>query len=216
MKKGLVTTIVVAVVALGIFGWIKNNYNGMIEGEEGVRSAWSQVENVYQRRADLIPNLVATVKGYATHESGTLEAVVNARAKATQVTVDPNKLTEESIAKFQSAQGELGNAVGRLLMSVEAYPDLKANQNFLELQAQLEGTENRISTERMKYNETAQSYNTLIRRFPHLKVQILLRRLNSKSFRYVKAIFIMCTAADRIRVSGSRFSGKTAAAETCQ
>ena len=210
MKKGLVTTIVVAVVALGIFGWIKNNYNGMVEGEEGVRSAWSQVENVYQRRADLIPNLVATVKGYATHESGTLEAVVNARAKATQVTVDPNKLTEESIAKFQSAQGELGNAVGRLLMSVEAYPDLKANQNFLELQAQLEGTENRISTERMKYNETAQSNRKVTSR--HLKVQILLRRLNSKSFRYVKAIFIMCTAADRIRVSGSRFSGETAAA----
>ena len=166
MKKGLVTTIVVAVVALGIFGWIKNNYNGMVEGEEGVRSAWSQVENVYQRRADLIPNLVATVKGYATHESGTLEAVVNARAKATQVTVDPNKLTEESIAKFQSAQGELGNAVGRLLMSVEAYPDLKANQNFLELQAQLEGTENRINVARTNFNNAAKNFNTAIRRFP--------------------------------------------------
>lgn len=184
MKKGLVTTIVVAVVALGIFGWIKNNYNGMVEGEEGVRSAWSQVENVYQRRADLIPNLVATVKGYATHESETLEAVVNARAKATQVTVDPNKLTEESIAKFQSAQGELGNAVGRLLMSVEAYPDLKANQNFLELQAQLEGTENRISTERMKYNETAQSYNTLIRRFPQ---NIIASIFNFEQKGYFKA-----------------------------
>ena len=171
MKKGLVTTIVVAVVALGIFGWIKNNYNGMVEGEEGVRSAWSQVENVYQRRADLIPNLVATVKGYATHESGTLEAVVNARAKATQVTVDPNKLTEESIAKFQSAQGELGNAVGRLLMSVEAYPDLKANQN-------------RISTERMKYNETAQSYNTLIRRFPQ---NIIASIFNFEQKGYFKA-----------------------------
>ena len=144
MKKGFFSIVVVAVVALGLFGWFKSNYNGMVEGEEGVKAAWSQVENVYQRRSDLIPNLVATVKGYAEHESGTLEAVVEARAKATQVTVDPDKLTEESIAKFQSAQGELGSAVGRLLMSVEAYPDLKANQNFLELQAQLEGTENRI------------------------------------------------------------------------
>ena len=166
MKKGFFSIVVVAVVALGLFGWFKSNYNGMVEGEEGVKAAWSQVENVYQRRSDLIPNLVATVKGYAEHERGTLEAVVEARAKATQITVDPDKLTEESIAKFQSAQGELGSAVGRLLMSVEAYPDLKANQNFLELQAQLEGTENRITTERMKYNESAQSYNTMIRRFP--------------------------------------------------
>lgn len=166
MKKGLVAIIVVAVVALGLYGWVKSNYNGMVQGEEGVKAAWSQVENVYQRRADLIPNLVATVKGYAEHESSALEAVVNARAKATQVTVNPEQLTEENIAKFQSAQGELGNAIGRLLVSVEAYPELKANENFLALQSQLEGTENRISTERMKYNETAQSYNTMIRSFP--------------------------------------------------
>ena len=166
MKKGLVTTIVIAVVALGIFSWVKSTYNGMVEGEEKVKSAWSQVENVYQRRADLIPNLVATVKGYAEHESGTLESVISARARATQITVDPDKLTGDAIAQFQSAQGELGNALGRLLMSVEAYPELKANENFKELQAQLEGTENRISTERMKYNETAQSYNTTIRSFP--------------------------------------------------
>ncbi len=166
MKKGLVALIVVAVVAVGLYGWFKSNYNGMIKGEEGVKAAWSQVENVYQRRADLIPNLVATVKGYAEHESSTLEEVVNARAKATQVTVDADNLTAENIAKFQSAQGELGNAIGKLLVSVEAYPDLKANENFLALQSQLEGTENRISTERMKYNEAAKSYNTMIRSFP--------------------------------------------------
>ena len=166
MKKGKLLWIVAIVVALGLFGWCKNTYNGMVSADEGVQSAWSQVENVYQRRADLIPNLVATVKGYAEHESGTLEAVVAARAKATQTTVDPSQLTAENIAKFQAAQGELGSALGRLLVTVERYPDLKANQNFLELQAQLEGTENRISTERMKFNETAKSYNTLIRSFP--------------------------------------------------
>lgn len=166
MKKGKLLWIVAIVVALGLFGWCKNTYNGMVSADEGVQSAWSQVENVYQRRADLIPNLVATVKGYAEHESGTLEAVVAARANATQTTVDPSQLTAENIAKFQAAQGELGSALGRLLVTVERYPDLKANQNFLELQAQLEGTENRISTERMKFNETAKSYNTLIRSFP--------------------------------------------------
>lgn len=166
MKKGKLLWIVAIVVALGLFGWCKNTYNGMVSADEGVQSAWSQVENVYQRRADLIPNLVSTVKGYAEHESGTLEAVVAARAKATQTTVDPSQLTAENIAKFQAAQGELGSALGRLLVTVERYPDLKANQNFLELQAQLEGTENRISTERMKFNETAKSYNTLIRSFP--------------------------------------------------
>lgn len=166
MKKGKLLWIVAIVVVLGLFVWCKNTYNGMVSADEGVQSAWSQVENVYQRRADLIPNLVATVKGYAEHESSTLEAVVAARAKATQTTVDPSQLTAENIAKFQAAQGELGSALGRLLVTVERYPDLKANQNFLELQAQLEGTENRISTERMKFNETAKSYNTLIRSFP--------------------------------------------------
>ena len=166
MKKGKLLWIVAIVVALGLFGWCKNTYNGMVSADEGVQSAWSQVENVYQRRADLIPNLVATVKGYAEHESGTLEAVVAARAKATQTTVDPSQLTAENIAKFQAAQGELGSALGRLLVTVERYPDLKANQNVLELQAQLEGTEIRISTERMKFIETAKSYNTLIRSFP--------------------------------------------------
>ena len=166
MKKGLVTTIVIAVVALGIFSWVKSTYNGMVDGEEKVKSAWSQVENVYQRRADLIPNLVATVKGYAEHESGTLESVISARARATQITVDPDKLTGDAIAQFQSAQGELGNALGRLLMSVEAYPELKANENFKELQAQLEGTENRIAVERRNFNDATRSYNTYLRKFP--------------------------------------------------
>jgi len=124
------------------------------------------VENVYQRRADLIPNLVATVKGYAEHESSTLQAVIEARAKATQVKVDASDLTDEQIAKYQAAQGELSQALGRLIAVSEAYPDLKANENFKDLQAQLEGTENRITVERQKFNETAQSYNTQIRSFP--------------------------------------------------
>jgi len=165
MKKGTIIIIVVAILA-GCALWLKGAYNNMVTAEEGVSAAWSQVENVYQRRSDLIPNLVATVKGYAEHESSTLEGVVEARSKATQVTVDPENLTPEALAKFNDAQGELSNALGRLLMLRENYPDLKANQNFSELQAQLEGTENRITTERMKFNETAKAYNTLIRQFP--------------------------------------------------
>ncbi|MBP3563102.1 MAG: LemA family protein [Bacteroidales bacterium] len=166
MKKGLIAIIVVAVVLLGGFVWVKNVYNQMVVSDESVQAAWSQVENVYQRRADLIPNLVATVKGYAAHESETLESVVAARAKATQVTVDPTDLTPEALEKFNAAQGELSSALGRLLLIQENYPDLKANQNFSELQAQLEGTENRITTERMKYNDAAKAFNTGIRRFP--------------------------------------------------
>ena len=166
MKKGLITFIIIAAVALGGFIWIKNVYNQMVVSDENVQAAWSQVENVYQRRADLIPNLVATVKGYAEHESSTLENVVAARAKATQVTVDPTNLTEEAIAKFNEAQGELSTALGRLLLIQENYPDLKANQQFIELQAQLEGTENRIAVERQRFNEAARAYNTMIRQFP--------------------------------------------------
>ena len=158
--------VVLAAVLLGGFLWIKGTYNRMVTADEGVSAAWAQVENVYQRRADLIPNLVATVKGYAEHESSTLEGVLEARAKATQVTVDPANLTEEAIAKFNEAQGELSTALGRLLLIQENYPDLKANQQFMELQAQLEGTENRITTERMKYNEAAKYFNTGIRQFP--------------------------------------------------
>ncbi len=145
MKKGIIALIAVAAVLLGCFLWAQNAFNRMVTAEEGVSAAWSQVENVYQRRADLIPNLVATVKGYAEHESRTLENVIAARSKATQVTVDPENLSAEDIARFNQAQGELSSALGRLLMITENYPDLKANKNFSELQAQLEGTENRIA-----------------------------------------------------------------------
>lgn len=166
MKKGTITLIVVAAVLLGGFLWVKSVYNKLVVSDEYVQSMWAQVENVYQRRADLIPNLVSTVKGYAAHESETLESVVAARSKATQVTVDPSDLTPEALARYNAAQGELSSALGKLLMIQESYPDLKANQNFLELQAQLEGTENRIATERMKFNDAVKSFNTGIRRFP--------------------------------------------------
>lgn len=166
MKKGLIAGAIVIAVILGGFLWVKGAYNNMVTADEGVSAAWAQVENVYQRRADLIPNLVSTVKGYAEHESATFEDVTAARAKATQITVDPSELEPEEIAEFNKAQGELSSALGRLLMITENYPDLKANQNFRDLQAQLEGTENRIATERMKFNEAAQKYNTMIRRFP--------------------------------------------------
>lgn len=167
MNKKVIILIAVAVVLLGSFVWVKNVYNGLVTSDENTQSAWSQVENVYQRRADLIPNLVATVKGYAAHESETLENVVAARAKATQVTIDPSSLSAEEVAEYNEAQGELGNALGRLLLIQENYPDLKANQNFRDLQAQLEGTENRIATERMKFNQAVKDYNTSIRRFPN-------------------------------------------------
>ncbi len=143
-------------------------YNTFVAGEENVKQAWAQVENQYQRRADLIPNLVNTVKGYAAHESSTLEGVIEARAKATQVTVSPDDLSPEAIAKYQEAQGQVSSALGRLMAIAESYPDLKANQNFLELQAQLEGTENRISVERQRFNTAVQSYNTSLRRFPNI------------------------------------------------
>ena len=165
-SKGTIAILVILGFILIIFLWVKGAYNGMVSEEEKVTSSWSQVENVYQRRADLIPNLVATVKGYAEHERETLEGVINARSKATQTTIDPASLTPENISKFQAAQGELSSALSRLMVVVERYPDLKANQNFLELQAQLEGTENRITVERQKFNEAARGYNTLIRKFP--------------------------------------------------
>lgn len=166
MKKGMIWGIGIVVVVLAVFLWFKNTYNGLVRMEEQVTAAWSQVENVYQRRADLIPNLVATVKGYAAHESETLESVVAARARATQMTIDPTQATPEQLAAYQQAQGELGQALGRLLMLTENYPDLKANQNFSELQAELSGTENRIAVERKKFNEAAKAYNTALRTFP--------------------------------------------------
>lgn len=161
-----ITLAIVVVLFIAGFSWVKGSYNTMVTQDEGVKTAWSQVENQYQRRMDLIPNLVNTVKGYATHEKETLEGVVSARAEATKTTIDPSNLNEESMKKFQAAQGELSSALSRLMVVLERYPDLKANQNFSELQAQLEGTENRISVERKRFNETAQSYNTYIRSFP--------------------------------------------------
>lgn len=166
MKKALPWIIVLGILAIIVL-WIAGMYNGFVAAEEEVESAWSQVENQYQRRADLVPNLVATVKGYAAHEQETLEGVIEARAKATQVTIDPAKATSEQLAAFQAAQGELSQALGRLLAVAENYPDLKANENFRDLQAQLEGTENRITVARQLFNESARNYNTKIRRFPN-------------------------------------------------
>jgi len=166
MKKTWIILAVIAVLLLVAYSSIKGSYNNMVNMEEGVTAQWSQVENVYQRRADLIPNLVSTVKGYAEFEQETLTRVIEARAKATQTTINPENLDAQSLQKFQDAQAGLSSALGRLMVVVEKYPDLKANQGFLDLQAQLEGTENRIAVERMKFNQTAQTYNTFIRQFP--------------------------------------------------
>jgi LemA protein len=157
--------ILLAFGALLVFSMC-GSYNTTVKKDEGVKAAWSQVENQYQRRSDLIPNLVNTVKGYANFEKSTLEAVVQARASATQIKVDPNNLTPEAIQKFEQAQQGLSGALGKLLMITENYPDLKANQNFLALQQQLEGTENRITVERKNFNESVQDFNSYIRRFP--------------------------------------------------
>lgn len=151
----------------GSFTMQSCQYNSMVEKQEAVTAQWAQVENVYQRRADLIPNLVSTVKGYADFEQETLTAVIEARSKATSVNIDASKLDASSIQKFQAAQDGLSSALSKLMVVVERYPELKANQNFLELQSQLEGTENRIAVERRKFNETAQAYNTYIRKFPN-------------------------------------------------
>lgn len=157
-------------VILGVIAapalWMLFTYNAIVRLDESVTSAWSQVENQYQRRADLVPNLVSTVKGYAGHERATLEAVVKARAEAGKTVVDAAKLTPENMQSFQAAQEQFGNALARLLVSVERYPDLKASTNFLDLQVQLEGSENRIAVERMRFNQAARDYNTRIRSFP--------------------------------------------------
>ena len=165
MKKLTTWIVVLGVLAIAAL-WVMNTYNRLVEQEETVEASWSQVENQYQRRADLVPNLVATVKGYASHEQETLEAVIEARAKATQAVVDPANATPEQMAAFQRAQGELTQALGRLMAVVERYPDLKANENFLNLQSQLEGTENRCTIARQQFNEDARNYNTYVRRFP--------------------------------------------------
>lgn len=156
--------IVIAIMAIPFF--TSCGYNQMVELREGVDAQWAQVENVYQRRADLIPNLVATVKGYAAHEQETLEGVIEARSKATSVNLNAEGMTEQSLKQFQQAQDGLSSALSRLMVVVERYPDLKANQSFLDLQAQLEGTENRITVERNKFNETTRAYNTYITKFP--------------------------------------------------
>lgn len=155
------------VAALGALSLSSCGYNDMVSKQENVDAQWAQVENVYQRRADLIPNLVATVKGYAAHESSTITDVIEARSKATSINIDASKLNEQTLAQFQKAQGELSSALSRLMAVKEAYPDLKANENFIQLQKQLESTENGITTERNKFNEAAKDYNTYIRKFPN-------------------------------------------------
>lgn len=162
-NKGLIITIVVIVlVAL----WGISSYNGLVGMDENVSNQWANVETQYQRRSDLIPNLVNTVKGYAKHESQTLEAVMAARSQATQVKIDPSNCTPQQLAAYQKAQGDVTTALGKLLAITENYPDLKANRNFLELQSQLEGTENRINVARKDFNDSAKKYNTSLRRFP--------------------------------------------------
>jgi LemA protein len=163
ISKGMIALVVVGILAI----WMIIGYNGLVSQEEGVNTEWSNVQTQYQRRSDLIPNLVNTVKGYAKHESETLEKVMAARSKATQLTVDAENLTPEKMQQIQASQGELSSALGRLLAITENYPDLKANQNFSELQAQLEGTENRIAESRRLYNEKVKDYNISIRRFPN-------------------------------------------------
>ncbi len=167
LSKGWIILIVVVGLILMLIAWITGINNKLVTREEGVNNAWANVENVYQRRLDLIPNLVNTVKGVASFEQQTLTAVIEARAKATSVQINPKNLDEGSLQKFQEAQNGVSSALGRLMVVVEKYPELKATQNFSELQAQLEGTENRITVERRSFNEAAQAYNTYLRRFPN-------------------------------------------------
>ena len=162
MKKGIIIIVLLVLLAM----WGVGQYNGLVKQQESVNTEWSNVENQYQRRADLIPNLVETVKGYAAHERETFEAVVEARSKATSIKVDPENLTPEQLKEFQDAQGAVGSALGRLIAIAENYPDLKANENFKELQSQLEGTENRIAVARRDFNNVAKSYITKLRSFP--------------------------------------------------
>ncbi len=166
MKTGLGSTIILILVVVVLFFWVRGSYNSMVTSRESVSTSWSKVEGAYQRRADLIPNLVNTVKGAANFEQKTLTDVINARASATQMKIDPSKLDEASMKQFQEKQAELGGAIGRLLVSVEQYPQLKATENFRDLQVQLEGTENRINVERNSFNDVARTYNTNIQQFP--------------------------------------------------
>lgn len=165
MNKKVIIGIVVAIVLIG--GWAISAYNGMVSSEEEATTAFANLQSTYQRRADLIPNLVETVKGYAAHEKETLEGVVAARSKATSINLDPENMTPEKMKQFQDAQGELTAAIGRLIAINESYPDLKANENFRELQVELESTNNRINEARNTYNKKVQDYNVMIRRFPN-------------------------------------------------
>lgn len=170
VKKSWIIIGVILITVFIIYRFFAGSYNHMVNYDETVITAWSNVENVYQRRADLIPNLVSTVKGYAAHEKETFTEVIEARAKATSVSIDPANLNAAAIQQFQQAQAGLSSALSRLMVVVERYPDLKANQNFLELQAQLEGTENRIAVERNRFNESVKVYNQYIRSFPQKMV----------------------------------------------
>ena len=165
MKKIIPWIVVLGVLAI-VAIWVMNVFNRLVEQEENVEAAWSQVENQYQRRADLVPNLVATVKGYAEHEQETFAQTMEARAKATQITIDPTNITPQQLAAYQQAQSELSQVLGRLMAISERYPELKANENFLNLQSQLEGTENRCTVARQNFNEEARNFNTTVRRFP--------------------------------------------------
>lgn len=165
IKKKLGLVITIGIIAIAVM-WCISGYNGLVSMDEGVQNKWADVETQYQRRADLIPNLVNTVKGYAAHEKETLESVVKARSEATSVKIDPSNMTAEQMAQYQNAQNGVTSALSKLLLVVEKYPDLKANQNFQELQSQLEGTENRIAVARRDYNAVAKEYNTAVRKFP--------------------------------------------------
>lgn len=165
IKKNLGLVITIGIIAIAVM-WCISGYNGLVSMDEGVQNKWADVETQYQRRADLIPNLVNTVKGYAAHEKETLESVVKARSEATSIKIDPSNMTAEQMAQYQNAQNGVTSALSKLLLVVEKYPDLKANQNFQELQSQLEGTENRIAVARRDYNAVAKEYNTAVRKFP--------------------------------------------------
>ena len=167
MKRSWIVIIVLVVLVFAGYRFFAGKYNQMVAMDETVVTQWANVETQYQRRADLIPNLVNTVKGFAQQEQDVLVGVTEARAKASSVQIDPSNLDAASMQRFQEAQGEVSSALSRLLVTVERYPELKSNQNFLELQAQLEGTENRIAVERRRFNETVQGYNTYIRSFPN-------------------------------------------------
>jgi len=185
LSKGWIILIVIVLVILMLFSWGSSSYNNLVAKSQVVEQQWAQVENVYQRRSDLIPNLVNTVKGVANFEQKTLTDVIEARAKATSVQINPKNLDDASLQKFQSAQDNVSSSLARLMVVVENYPQLKATQNFSELQAQLEGTENRITVERMKFNEVVQDYNVQVKRFPS---NIFAGMFGFKEKAYFKAV----------------------------